>query len=105
MLRLTRWFGVTGSDSERGLAREQSDIEEIVQTTLLPINDSPEFAAITKVLATSSPISGLSSLRFNGKLRVTSRGVSRPRVAAGEWIRSGLLRGPFDRPAPFWRKP
>jgi hypothetical protein len=35
MLWLTRWFGVTGSDSERNLAREQSDIEEIVKTTLL----------------------------------------------------------------------
>ena len=35
MLWLTRWFGVTGSDSERYLAREQSDIEEIVKTTLL----------------------------------------------------------------------
>jgi hypothetical protein len=35
MLWLTRWFGVTGTDSERNLAREQSDIEEIVQTTLL----------------------------------------------------------------------
>ena len=34
MLWLTRWFGVTGSDSERDLAREASDIEEIVQTTL-----------------------------------------------------------------------
>jgi hypothetical protein len=35
MLWLTKWFGVTGSDSERNLAREQSDIEEIVKTTLL----------------------------------------------------------------------
>ena len=34
MLWLTRWFGVTGSDSERDLAREQSDIEEIVRRTL-----------------------------------------------------------------------
>jgi len=35
MLWLTRWFGVTGSESERNLAREQSDIAEIVKTTLL----------------------------------------------------------------------
>jgi hypothetical protein len=35
MLWLTRWFGVTGSERERNRAREQSDIEEIVQTTLL----------------------------------------------------------------------
>ena len=34
MLWLTRCFGVTGSDSERDLAREASDIEAIVQTTL-----------------------------------------------------------------------
>src|SRR6266852_1654186 len=35
MLFLTRWFGVTGSDAERSLAREQSDIEEIVERSLL----------------------------------------------------------------------
>ena len=35
MLWLTRWFGVTGSDSERDFAREKSDIEEIVRTTLV----------------------------------------------------------------------
>jgi len=35
MLFLTRWFGVTGSDAERNLAREQSDIEEIVEKVLL----------------------------------------------------------------------
>jgi hypothetical protein len=34
MLWLTRWFGVTGSDSERDLAREPSDIAEIVRKTL-----------------------------------------------------------------------
>jgi hypothetical protein len=33
MLFLTRWFGVTGSDSERNLAREPSDIEEIIERT------------------------------------------------------------------------
>jgi hypothetical protein len=35
MLFLTRWFGVTGSDSERDLAREQSDIKEITERVLL----------------------------------------------------------------------
>jgi hypothetical protein len=35
MLFLTRWFGVTGSDAERNLAREQSDIEQIVERSLL----------------------------------------------------------------------
>ncbi len=35
MLFLTRWFGVTGSDAERSLAREQSDIEEIAERVLL----------------------------------------------------------------------
>jgi hypothetical protein len=35
MLFLTRWFGVTGSDAERSLAREKSDIEEIVEKVLL----------------------------------------------------------------------
>jgi hypothetical protein len=35
MLFLTRWFGVTGSDSERSLAREKSEIEEIVEKALL----------------------------------------------------------------------
>jgi hypothetical protein len=32
---LTRWFGVTESDAERDLAREQSDIAEIVEKVLL----------------------------------------------------------------------
>jgi catalase len=35
MLFLTRWFGVTGNDSERSLTRERSDIEEIVEKSLL----------------------------------------------------------------------
>jgi hypothetical protein len=34
MLFLTRWFGVTGSDADRNLAREQSDIEEIIERSL-----------------------------------------------------------------------
>jgi hypothetical protein len=197
MLWLTRWFGVTGSDSERNLAREQSDIEEIVRTTLmvqataaaqqhrplargthakgvcaraqfevldvtagrdpqlaarlaqgifakpgiypavvrwgnadskknsdfkpdvrsmsfsvdltrdgpvvpgtndgrqdfslqntppLPINDSPAFAAIMKVLAASSPLSGLLSLPFKDKLRVL-RVLTLAKLAASQKIR------------------
>src|SRR5438105_14821346 len=35
MLFLTRWFGVTASDAERNLAREQSDIKEITERVLL----------------------------------------------------------------------
>jgi len=35
MLFLTRRFGVTGSEAERNLAREQSDIEEIIERSLL----------------------------------------------------------------------
>src|SRR5882757_7400360 len=35
MLLVTRWFGVTGSDAERSLAREKSEIEEIVEKSLL----------------------------------------------------------------------
>jgi hypothetical protein len=35
MLFVTRWFGVTGSDAERNLAAEKSDIEEIVEKVLL----------------------------------------------------------------------
>ena len=35
MLWLTRWFGVTGNDSERDLAREQAEIQEIVEKVLL----------------------------------------------------------------------
>ena len=35
MLFITRLFGVTGSDAERDLAREQSDIEEITERSLL----------------------------------------------------------------------
>src|SRR5471032_3271777 len=35
MLFVTRWFGVTGSDAERSLAREKAEIEEIVAKSLL----------------------------------------------------------------------
>ena len=35
MLFVTRWFGVTGSDAERDPAREKSDIEQIVERSLL----------------------------------------------------------------------
>jgi hypothetical protein len=35
MVFLTGWFGVTGSDTERNLAREKSDIEEIATKSLL----------------------------------------------------------------------
>jgi hypothetical protein len=35
MLFLTRWFGVTGSDAERNLTREQADIKEITERVLL----------------------------------------------------------------------
>ncbi len=35
MLFLTKWFGITGSDAERNLAREKSEIEEIVEKSLL----------------------------------------------------------------------
>src|SRR5258705_6021846 len=35
MLFLTRWFGVTGSDVERDLTREQADIEAITERSLL----------------------------------------------------------------------
>src|SRR6202035_1289682 len=35
MLFITRWFGVTGYDADRDLAREQSDIEGITESVLL----------------------------------------------------------------------
>jgi hypothetical protein len=35
MLFLTRWFGVTGSDADRSLTRERSDIEDIAKMSLL----------------------------------------------------------------------
>jgi hypothetical protein len=35
MLFLTRWFGVTGSNADRDLTREHSDIEEITKRSLL----------------------------------------------------------------------
>jgi hypothetical protein len=34
MLFLTRWFGVTGSDADRDLAREKIEIEEIIELSL-----------------------------------------------------------------------
>jgi hypothetical protein len=35
MLFLTKWFGVTGSDADRNLTREPSDIEQITEKSLL----------------------------------------------------------------------
>jgi hypothetical protein len=35
MLWLTRWFGVTGSDAERDLAKEKADLDELVEKVLL----------------------------------------------------------------------
>lgn len=35
MLWLTRWFGVTASESERDLARERSELDELVEKVLL----------------------------------------------------------------------
>src|SRR5208282_498691 len=35
MVFLTKWFGVTSSDSERNLAREKADVEEIAEKSLL----------------------------------------------------------------------
>jgi hypothetical protein len=35
MLFVTRWFGLTGSDSERSLAREQAELAELVEKVLL----------------------------------------------------------------------
>jgi hypothetical protein len=35
MLWLTRWFGVTGSDAERNLAKERADLDELVEKVLL----------------------------------------------------------------------
>jgi hypothetical protein len=35
MLWLTRWFGITGSDAERDLAKEEADLDELVEKVLL----------------------------------------------------------------------
>jgi len=35
MLFVTRWFGVTGSDAERDLAKEKADVNELVEKVLL----------------------------------------------------------------------
>jgi hypothetical protein len=55
-------------------------------TPPLPINDSPAFAAIMKVLAASSPLSGLLSLPFKDKLRVL-RVLTLAKLAASQKIR------------------
>jgi hypothetical protein len=39
---VTRWFGVTGSDADRNLAREQSHIEQIVELSLLMQKNAAE---------------------------------------------------------------
>jgi hypothetical protein len=42
MLWLTRWFGVTGSDAERDLAKERADLDELVEKVLLLQSKSAE---------------------------------------------------------------
>ena len=55
-------------------------------TTTLPINDSPAFLAIMKLLTASNPAAGLWSLSFKDKLRVT-RTLALVQVQAHQTIR------------------
>jgi hypothetical protein len=53
----------------RNAGYERQDFS-MQNTTTLPINDSPAFLAIIKLLTASSPAAGLRSLSFKDKLRV-----------------------------------
>ena len=60
---LTQGTAVSGADS----GRQDFSLQN---TTTLPINDSPAFLAIMKLLTASNPAAGLWSLPFKDKLRV-----------------------------------
>jgi hypothetical protein len=57
--------GTAASDKNAG--RQDFSLQN---TTTLPINDSPAFLAIMKLLTASNPVAGLLSLPFKDKLRV-----------------------------------
>src|ERR1700682_2460185 len=60
MLFLTRWFGVTGSEAERNLAREQSDIEEIIERSL--VMQAKAAAKQRRPLGRGTHVKGVSAL-------------------------------------------
>jgi hypothetical protein len=91
MLFLTRWFGVTGSDAERDLARENSDIEQILEKSLLM-----QANAATKqkrALARGTHAKGVS---VRAQFEVFDLTVGRDRELAAR-----LAKGMFARPGVY----
>jgi hypothetical protein len=91
MLFLTRWFGVTGSDAERDPAREQSDIEQIIERSLLMQANSA--AKQKRPLGRGTHVKGVCA---RAQFQVFDVTVGRDRELAGR-----LAKGIFAKPAVY----
>ena len=86
MLFLTRLFGVTGSDAERDLTREQADIEEITERSLLMQANSA--AKQHRPLGRGTHVKGVCARAQFEVFDVAAR----PRSRTGSAARKGDLR-------------
>lgn len=91
MLFVTRWFGVTGSDAERSLIQEQSDIKEIIEKVLLM--QSQAAAQQRRPLARGTHAKGVCA---RAQFEVFDIGAGRDRELAAR-----LLQGMFARPGKY----
>jgi hypothetical protein len=91
MLFLTRWFGVTGSDADRDMAREQSDIEQIVELSLLMQKNAAEKQR--RLLGRGTHVKGVSA---RAQFEVFDATVGRPGALADR-----LAQGMFAKPGVY----
>jgi hypothetical protein len=88
---VTRWFGVTGSDAERSLIQEQSDIKEIIEKVLLM--QSQAAAQQRRPLARGTHAKGVCA---RAQFEVLDIAAGRDRELAAR-----LLQGIFARPGKY----
>jgi hypothetical protein len=91
MLFLTRYFGVTGSDAERDLAREQSDIEQIIERSLML--QAKAAAKQHRTLDRGTHAKGVS---VRGQFEVLDATLGRDRALAAR-----LAKGIFSKPGVY----
>jgi hypothetical protein len=91
MLFLTRWFGVTGSDADRNLAREPSDIEQIIEKSLLMQSNAA--AKQKRPIGRGTHVKGVCA---RAQFEVFDVKAGRDRELAGR-----LAQGMFARPAVY----
>jgi len=90
MLFVTRWFGVTGSDADRDLAREKIEIEEIVELSLLMQANAA--AKQRRPLGRGTHVKGVSARAQFEVLDVTvgRSGALAERLAQGMFAKPGI---------------